>query len=234
MKSKITILLLTVNRFHQTRKYVGDALANAGIEYDLCITDNGSTDPEIIQWAKEQNPALLIHNSENMGVPQSLNKMIRMHQSDYYCFIGNDIELPDNWLKELYETYSSIPESGIAGIDWRGGIDADPVEMNSKTIDLCGRCFGTAFFSKELINDLGKLCEDYGVYGLWDSDFSIRTKLTGRLTYYLHGMKSTHMGNDVGETSPYRKMKDDSLLIGKPIFDRNVENYRETGIVKIY
>ena len=59
---KVSVLLLTIDRFNMTRKYVGDAIRNAGIDFDLCISDNGSKDPAIFDWCELQSPKVYFKN----------------------------------------------------------------------------------------------------------------------------------------------------------------------------
>lgn len=225
---KVSVLLLTIDRYHLTKEYVGKALKQAGIPFDLCITDNGSTQPEIFQWCEAQNPTLYIKNGENKGTAQSLNKMIDMNPSDYYVFIGNDIELPNNWLKMLVEHGEAIPETGVAGIDWRGMAHLyHRTQINGKTVLVNENAFGTTFISHKTREKVGKFCEDYGVYGLWDSDYHFRCRCAGLTNYYLDGVTSHHFGDDVGENSPYRRMKNESLQRAKPIFDENWKKYEK-------
>lgn len=221
---KVSVLLLTIDRYDLTREYVGAAIKSAGIPFDLCITDNGSTDPNIFKWCEDQKPTLYIKNGKNAGTAQSLNVMIARNPSDYYCFIGNDIKLPDNWLKKLVKAAEIIPDSGVIGIDWRCK-DYKESEINGVKIWQSTSVFGTMFVSQNLRDKVGKFCEDYGPYGLWDGDYSLRAKAAGFINYYLHGERSHHFGNDVGSNSPYRKMKDESLSKAKPIFAANKQKY---------
>lgn len=227
--AKVSVLLLTIDRFFLTREYVGTALKQAGHEFDLCITDNGSTCPEILKWNESQNAKVYIRNEKNQGTAQSLNKMIELNPSDYYVFIGNDIQLPKDWLKTLVEYNEAIPESGVIGIDWRGREKGYPKkEINGKTISLTpDAVFGTMFFSHTLRTKLGKFCEDYGPYGLWDGDWSIRAKAAGHINYYLPKLTSHHFGNDAGEQTPYRKMKDESMKKAGPKYHENLKKYQE-------
>src|SRR5688572_27561441 len=101
--TKVSILLLTIDRYHLTREYVGQALKEAGYPFELCISDNGSKDPEIFKWCEEQNPKVYFKNGYNYGTAQSLNRMIEANPADLYCFLGNDIQLPRNWLKYAVE-----------------------------------------------------------------------------------------------------------------------------------
>lgn len=216
----VSILLLTIDRYDLTKEYVGKALREAGYPHGLCVTDNGSTDQRVFDWIKETSPCFYSRQDKNMGTPQALNMMISQMPSDYYVFIGNDIELPKNWLKDMMETITKIPESGVVGINWR------PLQYETKTYNNTEvwhteRTFGTMMVSQVLRDKIGEFCEDYGPYGLWDSDYSIRAQLAGFPCYYVKDLNSDHKGNDVGENSDYRRMKDESLSKAKPIFEAN-------------
>lgn len=67
-------------------------------------------------------------------------------------------------------------------------------------------------------------CEDYGVYGLWDSDYSLRATSTNERTFTERG-EVLHFGDDVGQNSAYRKMKDQSLAKAVPFFSANKIKY---------
>lgn len=225
---KVSILLLTIDRSKLTKHYVGQALERANYPYELCITDNGSTESEIFEWCQAQNPKIYIKNGYNGGTAQSLNKMIELNPSDYYAFIGNDIQLPQDWLKKFVEHAEAIPQSGVIGIDWRGKAkEYDLQTINGKQILVSENAFGTTFISKKVREKVGKFCEDYGVYGLWDSDYHFRCRQAGFINYYLNGLTSHHFGDDVGQDSPYRRMKNESLSKAKPIFDENWKKYQK-------
>lgn len=224
---KVSILLLTIDRYNMTRMYVGNALRDAGYPFELCISDNGSTDPAIFDWCALQSPKVYFKNGYNYGTAQSLNRMIEANPSDYYVFIGNDIELPKNWLKKMVEHAEAIPEHGVIGIDWRSKESEYPRKvLNGIEVMSTTNVFGDMFISQSLRDKIGVFCEDYGVYSLWDSDYSIRATAAGRENFYLLNEKSHHFGNDVGENTAYRKMKDESMAKARPIFDANNAKYK--------
>lgn len=224
---KVSILLLTIDRYNMTRMYVGNALRDAGYPFELCISDNGSVDPKIFEWCEQQNPKVYYKNGYNYGTAQSLNRMIEANPSDYYVFIGNDIELPKNWLKKMVEHAEAISEHGVIGIDWRGKEAEYPRKtLNGITVMSTTNVFGDMFISQSLRDKIGVFCEDYSKYGLWDSDYSIRATAAGRENFYLLNETSHHFGNDVGEDSEYRKMKDSELSKARPQFDINVAKYK--------
>ena len=231
---KVNILLLTIDRLDHTKTYVGQALKNAGYPFQLCSTDNGSKiEPEVIDLVKSWNPALHIINDKNVGTTQALNEMIRQCPADAYVFIGNDIQMPQDWLKTLVEYAEAIPDSGVVGIDWRG-IEYDKEVVNGKTIKVTTNTFGTMFVTQATRNKVGEFCEDYGPYGLWDSDYSIRCTAAGLRNYYVDGMTTTHQGHDVGHDSEYRRMKDESLAKAAPIFHKNREAYSRGDYFRKY
>lgn len=230
---KVNILLLTIDRYEMTEEYVGKALKNAGYPYNLCVTDNGSKDKRVIDLVNSWNPLLHIVNADNKGTAQSLNKMMRLEPADAYVFIGNDIKMPQDWLRHLVEYAKAIPDSGVIGIDWRH-LNYDKETINGKVINKTSRVFGTMFVPQSAREKIGEFCEDYGVYGLWDSDWSERCHLAGLRLYYIDQLKTEHMGHDVGENSEYRKMKDASLANAKKYFDANVKEYRSGNFYKSY
>lgn len=232
----VSILLLTLSdpktqkldRFHPCREYVGEALRNAGHPFDLCITDQGSTNPEQMVWNEVQNPKVYNRNTENAGTAQALNRMIEQNKTDHYVFIGNDIQLPEHWLRKFMDYASKIPESGVIGINWRGAEKIKPGDLNGHRVSYpIGRdaVFGTMFIPGTVRERIGKFCEDYGPYGLWDGDYSIRAAKAGFINYYLPGVTSHHFGSDVGEESEYRKMKDASISKAAPVFEANKQKY---------
>lgn len=223
---KVSVLLLTIDRYDETRYWVKKALDNAGYPFDLLCADNGSEDKRVIDLVSSWNPKVHLIQGFNKGTTQSLNELIAHHDSDAYVFIGNDIEMPNDWLKTLVEYAKAIPESGVIGVNWRP-IEYDKEVINGKTILKTDRVFGTMFVTKKTRNLVGKFCEDYGVYGLWDSDYSIRCEFAGLKNYYVDKLNSEHRCNDVESESKYRKMKDESLLKAKPIFMANVEKYKQ-------
>lgn len=231
---KVSILLLTIDRFNLTREYIGNALANAGYPFELCISDNGSVQPEIFEWCEQQNPKVYFKNGYNYGTAQSLNRMMDANPSDYWVFIGNDIQLPPNWLRTFVQYAEKTEDkAGVMGIDWRG-LQYETGKVNDTDVWLTTNTFGTMFITKTLRDKLGDFCEEYSVYGLWDSDYSLRATAAGMQNYYLPNLRSHHFGNDVGENSEYRRMKDNSLEKAKPIFDANRLEYNKGNYYKKY
>lgn len=228
---QVNILLLTIDRYEITKECVGEALSNAGYPFGLCVTDNGSTDERTRQLIDSWSPVYFKVNNFNAGTAQALNEMIARNDADLWVFIGNDIRLPQDWLKKMVEVIQ-LDNIGVVGINWRP-INYTTKEINGVKVWETDRVFGTMGINKSLREQLGKFCEDYGVYGLWDGEYSLRSELAGRNNYYVYGIKSVHEGSDHNEQSDYRKMKTDSIELHKEKFKENVRKYHATKEIYI-
>lgn len=221
---KVSVLLLTIDRYELTEKYVGEALRNAGHEFDLCVTDNGSTDQRVIDLIESWEPKYFQRNSENLGTTQMFNQMIRENPADGYVLIGNDIQMPPNWLRAFVDHAQMIPQTGTIGIDWM--MRAYPrAVFNGREVDFADKIYGPVYIPRSTRDKVGDFCEDYGKYGYDDTDWSLRCRSAGLVNYYISFMKCIHHGGDVGEDSDYRRMKDAHLKANKSKLLANLEKY---------
>ncbi len=101
--------------------------------------------------------------------------------------------------------------------------------MSDKHVTMKILDIGTTFWSKEVLDKVGYYCEDYGFYGLGDSDFGMRVLWSKYINYYLYGIKSKHLGHDINDNSEYRKMKWDSLEKHSSMLGKNFKKYKGTG-----
>jgi glycosyltransferase involved in cell wall biosynthesis len=226
---KVSILLLTIDRYEITKRCVDQALQNAGVDYELLCADNGSQDSRVIEYIKSLNPAVHVLNSENKGIAPMHNFLLSQATGDYFVLIGNDILLPDGWLKALVESYPCVRNAGIAGIHCVEKLHPAEKLNNGMVIHPGPNVFGTMFFGRALFNTIGFFNPIYHPYGMDDSDFALRARETGHVNFYLHGLSSEHIGADMDVDSDYRKMKTESLHRNTIKFNEAVEEYRLTG-----
>lgn len=231
---KVSVMLLCIDRYDELNSIASKFLANAGYDYELLIADNGSKDTRVFEWCEKQQPKIYIKHGMNKGTTQSLNQLMALNPSDAYVFVGNDISMPTNWLKKMVDVYEATGNAGMIGIDWRQQAKNEPKQViNGVEVIPTEKVFGSTFISQKALDVIGSLCEDYGVYGLWDSDCAFRCSIGGLTNYYVGGMESEHCGNDYGEQTPYRIMKDKSLSAGQSIFKENLKRYQETKQIYI-
>jgi GT2 family glycosyltransferase len=221
----VTITVVTWNRYELIEKCVGPALKGTDTECELFWIDNGSTDERIKNYMLDLNPKWYQINSENLGYAPMHNQMFLRSNSDYLCMIDPDISLPYGWLRNLVECNKAIPNTGLAGLHCVQGLPS-PRMHSGKMIHPSNDIFGIKFFNRSVLNKVGYLCEDYGLYGVEDRDYNNRVNLAGFFNYYVGGMRSIHEGED-GEVKgdAYRDHKWKCLEIAYPKLIENTSKY---------
>ncbi len=219
---RVTYIMNIIDRYPITKDVTEKNILYAGRGIDEFIfTDNGSTDKRIIQWAIGAADTLIL-NETNVGNPQALNNALKKAKGDYIVIAGNDIQLPTRWLHKAVEI-AADPKVGLVGFDWRD----EPKNETYKTLKLTKGCpFGTWVFHRRLLDEVGYFNE-WSKYGLWDSGYAMRCKAKGLLNGYVMGLSSKHVGEDVGENSEYRKMKNEEMRKAKPHYSKLIKELND-------
>lgn len=235
---KVSLLMLTINRFEITTQTFEKNMSNHGWdgEIELLICDNASTDPRIIEYFNERADYHRV-NRKNEGCNKSFNQLFLRSTGDFICLLGNDIEMDDGWLKEMVDYALAVPNSGLIGcaikeMGWlpplstKDGIHAYYLDK------IKDKVFGVTLFRREVVEKIGFFAEEFGPYGLEDSDFNNRVNVGGFQSLYVPAHFSRHLGNDWGQATDYRKMKDESLAKNAIIIGRRVQEYYTKGVVE--
>lgn len=221
----VSVLLLTINRFQLTKEISSHNLTRANYPFELLVLDNGSTQPELINFIDSLNPAVFIKSKSNQGVAKGLNVLMKLAKGTHFFHMANDILLPQNWLRELMVWYENVPNAGMAGIHCVETLHP----LNEHGVHAGWNVFGSSMISRQVVEMIGYYNEDYNPYGLEDSDYHWRLNKSGFVNFYIPGMTSEHRAHDVGEQSEYRKMKDESLAKNLQLFSDNINRMDATG-----
>ena len=206
----VSYLMNCIDRFPKTANITEDNIKNSGYPIDeIIISDNGSTQQEIKDWA-QGFANTFFDRGKNIGNPQSLNAMIKSCKGEIIVIAGNDIELPQDWLKKAIEELKDI-NVGLVGFDWR---NEKLTETHNGLTVTQGSPFGTWVFRRDLLRTVGYFNE-WSKYGLWDSAYALRCKHAGYINGYVTDAPSKHKGDDVGEDSDYRRMKNEEMQKAK-------------------
>jgi GT2 family glycosyltransferase len=231
---KISLCLLTIDRYQMTKFCLDDLLAKTGIDnknIELLILDNGSKDKRIIEYGKS---VANIHISEqtNIGVSAGFNKLFRVATGDFIVTIGNDITLTQNWLKDLIYYNGKIKNSGVSAIYCL--LDKG---LYNKNLDVFmpnnGLVYGVALWNRNLLNKIGGFDESLKGYGCEDSQYCFRANKTGHINYYIPKQFSVHLGVDFNTESTYRKQKDEDLKNNLQVLKKSIEKMNKLNNYKI-
>jgi len=82
-------------------------------EATIYVADNASTDNSI-SFLKEHFPAVkIIENSGNFGYAKGYNDALRFVEEDIYALVNSDIEVTENWLQPILQTFKNETETAI-------------------------------------------------------------------------------------------------------------------------
>lgn len=234
-KEEVTLMMVTYNRLDLTKRTLKSIQENTDIDYNLVIVDNGSTDGTQDFLSKEFEPASnctyveLKFNEDNKGIAIGRNQALRMGvemNTDWFCTIDNDVEVPKGWLKECIDIMKANPKYAMVGVNMEGVI--------YPTIELNGYKFqnkpqgnlGTAciVFQAKLQKMLGYFNTEYGKYGEEDADYGMRARVCGFSLGYINRM-GNHFGVGELDQGEYRQFKNDMHKNNLAKFNANCAAY---------
>lgn len=87
-----------------------------GIEGDIFVVDNNSSDGSV-EYIRERFPEVhLIANKENSGFARANNQAIRMTDAEYILLLNPDTVVYENTLRGCLDFMDAHPEAGGAGV----------------------------------------------------------------------------------------------------------------------
>ena len=212
------IIFNTVNRPQIMFKAIRHSLGNAGADFVVSARNNGGgkANDHLLWELAEIYPFAQLFSGPNIGNSYSLNTQLRAAEWmewDYVAILGDDYEMPDNWLKDAISKMNEVRESGeepgICG--WNGWMEKKGTfdeELNIWRSDWMPGCW---LFPREVFDKCGYFIA-FTNYGSWDSEFSVRVARSGRVNFALENCtEAKHKGTDVGNKTEYRLMKDKHL-----------------------
>jgi len=134
-------------------------------EAEIYVADNASTDDSIAVLKTAFPSVKIIQNSTNFGFAQGYNEALKNVDADIYALVNSDIEVTENWLLPILETFEKVPEIAIIQpkiLDYKNKENFEYAGAAGGFIDRYGYpfCRGRIF---------GTLEKDHGQYNL-DSD----------------------------------------------------------------
>jgi GT2 family glycosyltransferase len=205
---KVCVVQLYKDRIDLTRQSINQNFYNSGYNAITCLVDDGSKE-QFMFYPFDK----IIINGEHKGISYSINQGIKYavnQNCDAIAVLANDILMPNDWLKTMVEHIKDIPHTGFCGIHCVEDAGTQ-TNINGRIVNVSENVYGNVIIPMKVIDAIGFFNEDYDPYGVQDSDYCYRMNKVGFINYYVNGLRSDHIGFDVGQNSEYRKMKDASL-----------------------
>ena len=181
MKS-VSIIIPVFNQLKMTIDCLGDVLKTYGVEMEIIVVNDGSTEPIAKILPKLFPQIKVLSNDTNLGFARTVNKGIDAATNDLICLLNNDIRLPNSaWLKLMVESLEKFgldmtaPAGGRMDDQWNY-IPGEALKRGEKFQYLPAWCI---LIKREVINKIGKIPTDFG-RGYWeDVLYSVRAKRAG-------------------------------------------------------
>ena len=227
---KLSIVIVSYN----VRSYLEACLQSVrkaleGIEGEVFVVDNHSSDDTVSVLRSQYSWVRLIENQENLGFAKANNIAIRQSQGDYVLLLNPDTVVGEQTLRSALLFMDEHPKAGGAGVmmlntdgtrapESRRALPTPWVSclkmlgftkryyMSHLPWDAPGRIdvVSGAFclLRKEALDKIGLLDEDFFMYGE-DIDLSYRLLKAGRENWYLPYAIVHHKGKST-QKSDYR------------------------------
>lgn len=209
---KLSVVIVNYNvRTYLTACLDSVKIALDGIESEVFVVDNNSTDDSVDTIRNDYSWVHLINNIENLGFSKANNIAIRQSKGEYVLLLNPDTKVDKDTLKGVVSFMDEHPDAGGAGVKMflgDGTIAPEsrravptPLVSAMKMLGFTKRYYMShlpwdqpakievvsgAFFMlrREALNQVGLLDEDFFMYGE-DIDLSYRLLKGGWENWYL-------------------------------------------------
>jgi GT2 family glycosyltransferase len=109
---KIAVVILNWNGIKLLEQFMPSVLQFSE-EATIYVADNASTD-DSIQFVHHNFPSVkIIKNSGNHGFAKGYNDALKEVNAEIYALVNSDIEVTENWLQPIIETFDSEKNTAI-------------------------------------------------------------------------------------------------------------------------
>ncbi|HEU4791087.1 MAG TPA: glycosyltransferase family 2 protein [Flavobacterium sp.] len=109
---KIAVVILNWNGVKLLEQFLPSVIQYSP-EANVYVADNASTD-ESIAFVKNNYPTIkIVQNETNQGFAGGYNDALQHIDAEIYALVNSDIEVTENWLKPILETFEAEPETAI-------------------------------------------------------------------------------------------------------------------------
>src|SRR6187402_1085771 len=109
---KIAVVILNWNGVKLLEQFLPSVIQYSP-KATVYIADNASTD-ESIAFVKNNYPTVeIIQNKTNHGFAGGYNDALQHIDAEIYALVNSDIEVTENWLESILETFEAEPDTAI-------------------------------------------------------------------------------------------------------------------------
>ena len=157
--NKIAVVILNWNGQKLLEQFLPSVILYSK-EAVVYVADNASTDDSILFIKKTFPTVKIIENKGNYGYAKGYNEALKYVEEEIYALVNSDIEVTENWLKPIIETFNNEINTAIIQpkiLDFKNKSYFEYAGAAGGFIDK----YGYPFCRGRLFNSIEK---DYGQY----------------------------------------------------------------------
>ncbi|HJS00875.1 MAG TPA: glycosyltransferase family 2 protein [Flavobacterium sp.] len=109
---KIAVVILNWNGVQLLEQFL-PSIIQYSAEADIYVADNASTDNSI-SFVEQHFPTVkIVKNNGNYGFAKGYNEALQHIDAELYALVNSDIEVTENWLQAILETFENEPQTAI-------------------------------------------------------------------------------------------------------------------------
>ena len=221
MTAVCDLVVLTWNRVDLLRPCVERLLAHTRPPSRLIVVDNGSTDPETLQYLRtlkgtDRIETMVVRHPANIGIAAALNSGLAQTRAPWICLLNNDVLVTAGWLDEMIAVAESESTIGLVNpMSNQFGLTPGPHQTIDALAEYCRRTRGRwiehatcegfcMLFSRRLLDEVG--CFDEGIGSMYfeDADYTQRAHRAEFLSVIAEGAYVYHVGGATTREDPMR------------------------------
>ena len=176
---KIAVVILNWNGAKLLEQFLPSVIQYSS-EAELYVADNASTDDSILFITNNFPTVQIIKNDSNYGFAQGYNKALQHIDADIYALVNSDIEVTENWLIPILETFKNNRQTAIVQpkiLDYKNKEYFEYAGAAGGFIDEYGYPFCRGRIFETLEKDLGQYDDDCEIFWASGACFFIRSSV---------------------------------------------------------
>jgi GT2 family glycosyltransferase len=109
---KIAVVILNWNGVKLLEEFLPSVIQYSP-EATIYLADNASTDDSISFVMANFPTVKIVKNNENLGFAGGYNEALKHIEAETFALVNSDIEVTENWLKAIIETFEKEPLTAI-------------------------------------------------------------------------------------------------------------------------
>ena len=109
---KIAVVILNWNGVQLLEQFL-PSIIQYSPEASIYVADNASTDTSV-SFVEQHFPTVeIVKNTGNYGFAKGYNEALQHIDAEIYALVNSDIEVTENWLRHIVETFENEPKTAI-------------------------------------------------------------------------------------------------------------------------